>query len=168
MNIIQFYLIMGIIPIYLLNSVEKKRRYKQLIFPLLQDFYNKLLSQAFYKSYTDRLLSSLDRDLSLFISEYESMLTSREYKFLNGLDNLTKQIKRFVRSQNASDFPAIFLQLTDINLISFIDNLRKKQSIDTSIYLLEDSLYKTIYSILINFISLDTFIKVVNCKKMDD
>lgn len=168
MNIIQFYLIMGIFPIYLLNTVEKKERYKQLIFPLLQDFYNKLLSQAFYKSYTDKLLSSLDRDLSLFISEYESVLTPREHKFLNNLDKLTKQIKRFVRSQNANSFPAIFLNLTDIELILFIENLRKVQSIDTSIYLLEDSLYRAFCSILLNYISLDTFMDVVDCKKKED
>lgn len=168
MNIIQFYLIMGIFPIYLLNTVEKKERYKQLIFPLLQDFYNKLLSQAFYKSYTDKLLSSLDRDLSLFISEYESVLTPREHKFLNNLDKLTKQIKRFVRSQNANSFPAIFLNLTDIELILFIENLRKVQSIDTSIYLLEDPLYRAFCSILLNYISLDTLMDVVDCKKKED
>jgi len=168
MNIIQFYLIMGIFPIYLLNTIEKKERYKQLIFPLLKDFYNKLISKAFYKSYTDKLLSSLDRDLSLFIKEFESALTPREYKFLNGLDNLTKQIKRFVRGQDASSFPAIFLNLTDEQLIFYIEDLRKVQSIDTSIYLLEDFLYKAYSLFLLNYISLDTFMDVVDCKEKEN
>lgn len=104
----------------------------------------------------------------MFIKEFESALTPREYKFLNGLDNLTKQIKRFVRGQDASSFPAIFLNLTDEQLIFYIEYLRKVQSIDTSIYLLEDFLYKAYSLFLLNYISLDTFMDVVDCKEKEN
>jgi len=147
-TIIKFYYIMGVFPLYYLNNSAICQKYEAKIIPLLDDFISKNKSKAYHKYYTNTIMSNLDNIISDFINDNASDLNSNEIYYLKGLDNLTKQIKRYVRGQKAQDFPNIFLDLTHSKLKQYITDLSKASSIDPKIIFLEDPLYLAIYYII--------------------
>ena len=147
MNFIKFYYVMGYIPIILLNSIPAQEQYKANLFPIFKEFLDKYAFANYSKNYAEQTTLKIVKELTSLLKTYDSELSTNEKAFLKGLNNLTKQFKRYIREQNTNTYPVTLVSLTTDKLAMEIYDLSLNKGIRPEITLLQDPIYTVMYTL---------------------
>lgn len=138
---------MGFVPLAMLNNAAAKEYYLSKIYPIFRELIERSIFANYTKHYVDKTLMQITQELSLFISENKNNLSKSEKNYINGLNNLTKQFKRYVREKHATTYPVAVINLTTTHLEKFINELSKNKGIRPEIIFFMDPLYQSLFNI---------------------
>lgn len=81
-------------------------------------------------------LSNLYKDINLYLSENNNLLSRKEKKYIKALKNLIMQLRRYLTIQNSTEFPQIFTNLDEKEFKFGIEELSREKKISKEITLL--------------------------------
>lgn len=89
------------------------------------------------KTKTLKYLNELKKDLEVYLKENIKNLTRKERVFIKALLNFILQLSRYLKIQDAKQFPTIIDNLQDKELLLGIEQLSKNRKISKKITLLD-------------------------------
>lgn len=119
----------------------------------LKNKYNIILAKAIdmpkklNKTNTLSYLSNLYIDINTFLIENIKLLSRKERSYIKALKNLILQLKRYLKIQQAKEFPNIILNLRTKEFKLGIEELSKGKRLSKEIILLNKP-YKFSYKVL--------------------
>lgn len=138
---------MGFVPLVMLDNSIAKEYYLNKIYPIFRELIERSIFANYSKHYIDKTLMQIVNELSVFVKENDKLLTKHEKNYIKGLDNLTKQFKRYAREKSSATYPIAISNLTTDYLEDFISELSKSKGIRPGIIFFIDPLYQALYNI---------------------
>lgn len=138
---------MGFVPLVMLDNSTAKEYYLNKVYPIFRELIERSIFANYSKHYIDKTLMQIVNELSTFVKKNDKLLTKHEKNYIKGLDNLTKQFKRYAREKSSATYPVAISKLTTDYLENFISELSKSKSIRSEIVFFIDPLYQALYNI---------------------